>query len=73
MKMMIRFELKTTVFKFIFGDSDLKENIRIYIYPELDKTTLAYILTNEIGNHIHTTSVPSVIRTDDLTSILSTQ
>lgn len=39
--------------------------------PGLGKTTLAYILANEMGSHIKITSGPSIERSGDLAAILS--
>ena len=71
------------------GQSDVKENINIFIKsalirkepldhvllygpPGLGKTTLAYIIANELGSDIKTASGPSIEKSGDLAAILST-
>ena len=39
--------------------------------PGLGKTTLASVVANEMGSHIHTTSGPAIERTGDLAAILT--
>ena len=40
--------------------------------PGLGKTTLASVVANEMGSHIHVTSGPAIVRVGDLTSVLTT-
>lgn len=80
--------LRPQTLKEYVGQSDLKENLEIFIEaakmreesldhvllygpPGLGKTTMAYILANEMGTNIRTVSGPSIERSGDLAAILS--
>lgn len=47
------------------------EHVLLYGAPGLGKTTLAHVISNEIGNNIKVTSGPAIEKSGDLAAILS--
>lgn len=67
----VKENIKVFIKSAIMRESPL-DHVLLYGPPGLGKTTLAYIIANELGSNIKTASGPSIEKTGDLAAILST-
>ena len=67
----VKENIKVFIKSAIMRESPL-DHVLLYGPPGLGKTTLAYIIANELGSNIKTASGPSIEKSGDLAAILST-
>ena len=53
------------------GRNEALDHVLFHGFPGLGKTTMAYIIANEMGSHIKVTSGPVIERQGDLAAILT--